>query len=122
MMDFEAARQGKENMTTAGDMGRFFTLLAQGNVVNTTADQTMRDILCQQEDNPILPAQLPHQLPVAHKTGELDGIYHDCGIIYGAKGPIVLCLLASQVKSEPELFYGLSYLTRALYDNLVSGY
>ena len=122
MMDFQAARQGKENMTTAADMGRFFTLLAQGRVVSIAADQAMRDILCQQEDNPILPAQLPHQLPVAHKTGELDGIYHDCGIIYGANGPIVLCLLASEVESEPELFYGLSYLTRALYDKLLSRY
>ena len=35
-------------------------------------------------------------VPVAHKTGEDDGITHDVGIIYG-KEPIVLCMLSNKV-------------------------
>ncbi len=118
MMDFEAAAAGRENLTCAADMGCFFSLLANGQCVDPRRDKAMRDILSRQEDNCILPAQLPHTVRVDHKTGELDGIYHDCGLIYAPGGPFILCLLARHVANEPKLFYELSYFTRALYDEL----
>ena len=118
MMDFIASRDGRENMTTVSDMGRFFSLLSRGHAVDAARDQRMLDILSHQEDNCILPAQLPHTVRVDHKTGELDGIYHDCGLIYAPSGPFILCLMADGVSDEPRLFYGLSYFTRAVYDEL----
>ena len=118
MMDFIASRDGRENMTTVSDMGRFFSLLSEGRAVDAVRDQRMLDILSQQEDNCILPAQLPHTVRVDHKTGELDGISHDCGLIYAPSGPFIFCLMADGVSDEPRLFYGLSYFTRAVYDEL----
>ena len=43
-----------------------------------------------------IPFRLPESLPVAHKTGEDDGITHDCGIVY-ADEPFVLCFCANHV-------------------------
>ena len=117
MMDFDAARRGEENVTTVRDMGRLFRLLYDGACVDAAYDMEMLDILKNQEDNCILPAQLPHPIAVAHKTGELDGIYHDCGIIYGRPSPMVLCLLTEGITDEPQAIYDLSYLARAIYDH-----
>lgn len=118
MMDFDSAAKGQENMTSAQDMGRLFTLLFEGKCVDAAYDMEMLELLKAQEDNCIIPAQLPHLLPVAHKTGELEGIYHDCGIVYGRRNPVVICLLSEGNCNEPQAIYDLSYAARAIYDRL----
>ena len=118
MMDFAAARAGRENMTTVSDMGRFFTLLADGRCVDEERSQAMLAILSQQEDNAILPAQIPHSVRVDHKTGELEGIYHDCGIVYSPRRVYICCMMADGITDEPRTVYDLSYLARDIYDRL----
>lgn len=118
MMDFAAARSGKENLTSPGDMGLLFSRLASGTCIDAERDRAMRRILAQQEDNCILPAQIPNTVPVEHKTGELDGIYHDCGIVWKAEQPYVCCLMADGICSEAQAVYDLSYLARFLYDEI----
>lgn len=120
MMDFQAAAEGRENWTSARDMGRLFKLLFEGKCVDAAYDMEMLEMLKKQEDNCILPAQLPHTIPVAHKTGELDGVYHDCGIIYGPKNPFILCLLSEGNTNEAQAIYDLSYLARDIYDKISS--
>lgn len=58
-----------------------FEKLAQGKAVNTEADQQMIDILLDQAFNSIIPAKLPKEVKVAHKTGDIRGVRHDSGII-----------------------------------------
>ena len=118
MMDFEAARQGKENVTSPGDMGRLFLRLASGTCVDGRRDEAMRAILAQQEDNCILPAQIPNTVAVEHKTGELDGIYHDCGLVWKQGRPYVCCLMADGIVHEAQAIYDMSYLARFLYDEI----
>lgn len=118
MMDFEAAAAGRENVTTAADMGRLFIRLAQGRCLDPERDKTMRQILAAQEDNCILPAQIPHNVAVEHKTGQLDGIYHDCGLVWKPGGPYVCCLMADHICDEPKALYDLSYLGRDIYDHM----
>lgn len=116
MMDFAAAAAGKENMTTPADMGRLFQLLHDGACIDEQRDAAMLDILRWQEDNCVIPAQLPGPVPVAHKTGELDHIYHDCGIVYAPFGAFILCLMANHIDDEAQAIYDMSYLARAIYD------
>lgn len=118
MMDFEAARQGKENVTSPFDMGRLFLRLASGTCVDAQRDHAMRSILAQQEDNCILPAQIPHVVTVEHKTGELDGIYHDCGIVWKQGRPYVCCLMADGIAHEAQAIYDMSYMARFIYDEI----
>lgn len=118
MMDFEAAVRGKENKTTPSDMGHIFYQLAQGQCLGEAIDRKMIEILLHQEDNCILPAQIPNPIPVAHKTGELDGIYHDCGIIWKPNAPYICCLMAQHITHEAQAIYDMSYLARAIYDEM----
>lgn len=93
MMDFDAARAGRENMTSARDLGRFFLRLATAYEAGDADAAYMMELLLAQTDTECLPEALP-QLRIAHKTGELDGLYDDGGIIFTEDGPVVLCMLS----------------------------
>jgi beta-lactamase class A len=43
------------------------------------------DLLKDQRVNNRLPQGLPGGTVIAHKTGDLDGVVHDAGIVYGPK-------------------------------------
>ena len=116
MMDFAAAKKGRENKTTPVDMGQLLLRLARGKCLGEQKDRAMLQILSQQEDNCILPAQIPHTIRVDHKTGELDGLYHDCGIVWKENAPYVCCFMADGIHDEAQTISDLSYLARDIYD------
>lgn len=91
MMDMAAVRNGKDNYTSVNDLGRFFTKLYYHSVINEKYDKFMVDLLLQQTDDECFPAVL-HGQKIAHKTGELDRLYDDGGIIYGEKDAILVVM------------------------------
>lgn len=82
MMDFAAARSGQENYTSASDMIGVLELLYRHRCLGPSLDNAMLEILKKQQDRSMLPALLPPGTIIANKTGELDGLWHDAGIIY----------------------------------------
>jgi beta-lactamase class A len=82
-----------ESYTTPADMARFFLLAYQGDLVDRQSSGEMLDLLARQQINDRLPRLLPRNTRVAHKTGELPGLTHDVGVIYGPSGPFVLAVL-----------------------------
>lgn len=89
MMDFEQAKAGFENYTTAAETA---VLLRHLHALPTVAGEAMRHILQQQLYNDRLSANWPEEESFAHKTGNLTNIEHDAGIWYG-KRPILLIAL-----------------------------
>lgn len=89
MMDFDRAKAGFENYTTAAETA---VLLRHIHARPTTTGEIMRYILKQQLYNDRLSANWPEEEPFAHKTGNLTNIEHDAGIWYG-KRPILLIAL-----------------------------
>ena len=96
MMDQKAASEGRENYTSVRDLGLFFHRLYHGQCVDSFYDQQMRDILLQQTDRECFPAALPANR-IAHKTGELTGLYDDAGIIYAPSTSYILCIMDEQM-------------------------
>lgn len=94
MMDFTALREGRDNLTSARDVGRFFSLLRAGRLVSPAADRAMAGILLDQTDRECLNAAIPNAR-IAHKTGELAGVYHDAGIVYHGADSYVLCIMTN---------------------------
>lgn len=99
MMDFAAAAEGKENLTSARDLGLFFERLFIESEVGDRWAAFMKRLLLLQTDVSVLPRALPGAW-IAHKTGELDGLYHDGGIIEGADGPAIVVLLSDGLPDE----------------------
>lgn len=86
------------NVTTAGDMALLFKLLLAGQVVSPEASVEMLDLLAEQKINNRLPALLPPDVRVAHKTGNLPpDLTHDAGVIYAPAGPVVVAVLTEGV-------------------------
>jgi beta-lactamase class A len=83
--------------TTAGDMLRFFELLDSGSAVDANSNHEMLNLLLGDEVNDRIPALLPRGTLVAHKTGDLDGILNDAGIVYGPTEPFAIVVLSRDI-------------------------
>ena len=91
MADFHVAfDESEDNVATPRAIGQFFTLLAKRQLVSAAASDRMLARLERQQINDRLPALLPDNVVVAHKTGNLVGLTHDAGIIYTPSGPRVV--------------------------------
>lgn len=102
MMDTESIQQDIDNTTSPADMGRFFKLLACNELVSSTASGTMKIILGHQQFADIMMLFLPEEIRAEHKTGGLPGSVLDVGLVYGAKDPLILCLMATQLANNGE--------------------
>ena len=92
------------NVTSAGDVAALFRMLLAGEVVNAEASQEMLDLLGRQEINDRLPALLPGGTVVAHKTGNLDGLMHDAGVIYAPAGPVIVVVMTEDLDEVDSTF------------------
>ena len=85
--------EGEDYTTTASDIAHFFLQLEGRQLISPEADEAMLDVLLGQRVRDRIPALLPDNVPIAHKTGRLDHFAHDAGIIYAPGGAYVLVLL-----------------------------
>jgi beta-lactamase class A len=86
--------------TTAADMLLFLEGLSGGKLIDEEASAQMLSLLRGQTVNDRLPAALPPEAMVAHKTGELPGVRHDVGIVEGPGGRFAICVLTESVNEE----------------------
>jgi beta-lactamase class A len=77
----------------------------------------MIKILSQQEHNNIIPAELPKDVKVAHKTGWITGVQHDSGIVILPDGRrYVLVLLSKNLQDEKSAVKAMAHVSRMIYD------
>lgn len=118
--DAKAFQKGLNNTTTAYDLMLIFEKMAQGKIVNKTACDAMIKILLDQKFNSVIPAKLPANVKVAHKTGGLPNIRHDSGIIFLPDGrKYVLVLLSRDWEEENANIELLSKISKTIYDNIL---
>ena len=99
--DNKAFEKGLVNTTTAHDLAMIFEKIAKGEAVNADASQAMVNILLDQKFNEIIPALLPSNVKVAHKTGSITHVHHDSGIVILPDGrKYVLVLLSKDWDDE----------------------
>ena len=88
------------NWATPHAIGTYFTLLAKRQLISPAASDRMLARLKRQQINDRLPAQLPADVVIAHKTGNLAGVTHDAGIIYTKTGPRVVVAMTWDALDE----------------------
>jgi beta-lactamase class A len=115
--DSKAFEQGLNNSTTAYDQLVIYTKLAQGKVVSEKTSKDMITILLDQQFNEIIPAQLPADIKVAHKTGSITGVRHDAGIVFLPDGRQYVLVLLSKNLSDPERgITAMAEVSKMIYD------
>jgi len=109
------AVEGAVMLTTPEDIAHFFQLLARGQVVSPAASSSILAILKQQQVNDRIPALLPDHVTVAHKTGNLDEVVHDVGLIYIDAGAVTLVLMTENVPDVDAATKTLQTISRDVY-------
>lgn len=119
--DNKAYDLGMNNKVTAYDLMIIFEHLAKGTVVNKKACKAMIDILMHQQLREKIPAILPSDVKVANKTGSIDKISHDSGIVFLPNGrKYVVVLLSSGVEDEKSVNATLANVSRIIYDHFLN--
>jgi len=118
MMDFASAAQGYENYTSVTDILRVFEQLYNHSCLIPELDETMLTILKGQQDRCKIPLGLPPGTVAAHKTGELDGIEHDAGIIYGPNCHFIAVFMTENLPDAERGQTIIAKLTQTIYQYL----
>jgi len=101
MMDLEAAKQGRENVSTPREMMTLLDALYHGKVLNKESTANFFKMLSTNKAS-FLPRDLPPDLKVANKPGELEAVRNDSGIVFVEGRPYVICVMTAFLRNERE--------------------
>jgi beta-lactamase class A len=115
--DGKAYRAGRNNTTTARDLGMLLAALAQGRAASAASCDSMLAILGRQHFSEGIPAGLPPGTRVQHKTGWVgEVVYHDAAIVRPATGaPYVLVVLTGGIKEDREAYDLVADISEVVY-------
>ncbi len=119
--DIKAFRAGLNNTTTAMDLSIIFSALAREEIVSSHDSKAMINILMEQRFDDIIPAHLPEEVKVAHKTGVISGVHHDSGIVFAPNGQTyVLVLLSKELADFDHGTAVLAGLSKKIFEYVMS--
>lgn len=100
ILDFKAIRKGIENYTTPREISWLLEMIYRKKIVSKYACEYMLSVLKKQYIADRIPRYLPRYLEIAHKTGLMNKVCHDAGIIFSDKGDILICVLTSNINTK----------------------
>ena len=87
-----------------------------GNVVSEEACSDMIKVLLDQKHNTLIPAFLPKEVKVAHKTGTITGVHHDSGIVLLPNGnKYVLVILSKALENDTVATEAMARVSELIY-------
>jgi beta-lactamase class A len=99
MMDLKAAGEGRENIATPREMMKLLEDLYRGKVLNKQMTEDFFNLLSVHKES-YIPRELPEDLRVANKPGELEGVRNDSGIVFTGKRPYVISVMTTYLRRE----------------------
>jgi beta-lactamase class A len=115
--DIKAYRAGKSNTTTAKDLAIIFQAIYNGPYWTEESRKEMLDILLEQHFRSKIPAKLPAEVKIAHKTGSITQIDHDAGIIFAPDYlPYVLVVLTKGFEDHEEAQESIADISHMVYE------
>ena len=99
MMDLDAAKQGRENISTPREMMTLLAALYRGKVLNKEMESDFFTMLSTGKDSWI-PRDLPADLKIADKPGELEAVRNDSGVVFVEGRPYVICVMTAFLRNE----------------------
>ena len=99
MMDLKAASEGRENIATPREMMMLLEDLYRGKVLNKQYTEDFFKLLSIHKES-YIPRELPEDLRVANKPGELEGVRNDSGIVFTGNRPYVISVMTTYLHHE----------------------
>jgi beta-lactamase class A len=113
--DQKAFDKGMSNQTTARALMTLLTAIANDTAASKGSCAEMQAILKRQKYNDGIPAGVPKDVAVGHKTGTITAIHHDAAIVY-AKTPYVLVVMTRGMADEAKSDLLIAEISRIIYD------
>lgn len=101
MMDLQAAKEGRENISTPREMMTLLNAIYHGKVLNKESTVDFFKVLSTNKDSWI-PRDLPADLKIANKPGSLEAVRNDSGVVFVDGRPYVICVMTSFLRNERE--------------------
>jgi beta-lactamase class A len=99
MMDVKAAAEGRENISTPNEMLTLLEALYSGQILNQEMTDDFFKVLSTHKES-FIPRNLPEDLKIANKPGELEGVRNDSGVIFVDERPYILCVMTTYLHRE----------------------
>ncbi len=123
MMDLKAAAEGRENISTPSEMAKLLQGLYRGEILNKEMTDDFFKVLSTHKES-FIPRNLPEDLKIANKPGELEGVRNDSGVIFVDKRPYILCVMTTYLRRErdgEEAISNISLAAWRMIDRLARG-
>jgi len=120
MMDLQAAKEGRENISTPREMMALLDAIYHGKVLNQQSTADFFKMLSTNKDSWI-PRDLPADLKVANKPGSLEAVRNDSGVVFVEGRPYVICVMTAFLRNErdgEEAISKISLETWRMFDRL----
>lgn len=101
MMDVNAAKEGRENISTPKEMMTLLAALYQNKVLNKSLAQDYFKLLGTPKASDI-PRYIPEDVVCANKPGELEGVRNDLGIVFVPNRPFIIVVMTAYLRHEQE--------------------
>jgi|LSQX01.1.fsa_nt_gb beta-lactamase class A len=121
MMDSLAVKEGRNNFTSADDFALILELIYKCENVNEIYSNMMLNILKKQQVRGRLDLYLPEEVVIAHKTGDLDNLEHDGGIVFLPDREYIICVLTNEVVSNKDGREIIGTISKMVYDKMTEG-
>lgn len=101
MMDIQAAKEGRENISTPKDVMAILEKMYNETLVNKQACDDMLSILKLDKDGALKSGIAP-MVTIANKGGAVEGVRTDVGIIYLENNPYIICVMTKMLQREDD--------------------
>lgn len=116
MMDFEAARQGRQNLTSPADLALLMEKIYRHEILNDELCHEMIRIMSINTIKEMMSKFIPNEVVLAHKTGELDNLNHDIGILFMENIHLLIGIFITEVKDNITGRQYIEETTRLIYE------
>ena len=117
MMDTAAARRGEENVSTPAELARLLQAIYGSGPAEAGHHEMSAAIeLLKKPKENRLRKGLPEGVASADKSGELEGVRVDAGIVFAKNRPYVLCVMTTFLKDEGEGERAIESISRVAYE------
>jgi beta-lactamase class A len=115
--------RNSNNRVTANGLRDLFRVIVEETHFSEEVHREILEILHSQEFRSGIPAGLPDDARVAHKTGEISTVAHDAGIVFpdGRKPYVVVVLTEWDRDATSGRRETIARISRLVYDHLISG-
>ena len=117
MMDQVAIAEGRENYTSASEVGQLLAKLYQHKLVGQEQDRIFLDFLAQQTDRQGLVASLPQGVTSYNKTGtnSAQGLQHDAAIVQVSNQSAYVLVVLQEGPGQGDLLTILQEIGQRIY-------